>query len=189
MRYWKERDFALRSPYCRTIRSLAEPFYVDDGRVSTWRPSRVVDELNEESPVTSPGVSAAIVAPVHLPRGQIGAVVWATSEPVDVVRIFDANAESLQTLATRFVATYSEAINSERRDSPRALTRREVQCLKWAAAGKTDADIAQIVRISVPTVRFHITNAWKKLDVVGRSQAIYRATTLGYLGGTHSAQG
>ena len=41
--------------------------------------------------------------------------------------------------------------------------------------------------ISVPTVRFHMTNAARKLNVTGRSQAIYRAATLGYVGGAPSA--
>ena len=62
------------------------------------------------------------------------------------------------------------------------LTRREIQCLKWAADGKTDADIGQIMKISTPTVRFHMRNAADKMDVAGRPQAVHHATTLGYIG-------
>ena len=36
--------------------------------------------------------------------------------------------------------------------------------------------------ISLPTVRFHVTNAARKLHAAGRSQAIQRAATLGYIG-------
>ncbi len=67
--------------------------------------------------------------------------------------------------------------------TPAPLTRREIQCLKWAAMGKTDGDISEIMHISLPTVRFHITNAARKLNVMGRPQAIYKAATLGYVGG------
>lgn len=63
------------------------------------------------------------------------------------------------------------------------LTRRETQCLKWAAAGKTDHEIVTIIGISQPTARFHITNSSRKLGASGRSQAVHRATTLGYIGG------
>ena len=65
---------------------------------------------------------------------------------------------------------------------PARLTRLEIQCLKWAAAGKTDGEVSEIVGISLPTVRFHITNAARKLGVPGRSQAVHRAATLGYIG-------
>ena len=80
------------------------------------------------------------------------------------------------------MAAYNEAIAAQRATPPVRLTRREIQCLKWAAAGKTDAEIGDIVQISLPTVRFHITNAARKLDVSGRSQAVHRAATLGYIG-------
>ncbi|HAQ76512.1 MAG TPA: LuxR family transcriptional regulator, partial [Hyphomonas sp.] len=56
------------------------------------------------------------------------------------------------------------------------------QCLKWAAIGKTDSEIATIMGISVPTIRFHLTNAGQKLSVSGRAQAVRVATSLGYIG-------
>jgi DNA-binding CsgD family transcriptional regulator len=65
------------------------------------------------------------------------------------------------------------------------LTRREIQCLKWAAAGKTDSEVGQIMHIAVPTVRFHIRNAAGKLKATGRAQATHRAALLGYVGGLH----
>ena len=185
VRYWEDRAFALRSTFCRTMRAFAEPFYVRAGHVSSWRPSVALDVANENGPIESPGVASAIVAPTYLTHGLIGAVVWATPDPeLDVDSVFLRHANDLHALALRFIATYHESRVTSAAEEPAArLTRREVQCLKWAAAGKTDADIAQIVRIAVPTVRFHITNAWRKLHVVGRSQAVHRAAELGYIGG------
>ena len=84
-------------------------------------------------------------------------------------------------LALKFVATYEQAVTGAD-DTPARLTRREIQCLKWAAAGKTDAEIGELVAISLPTVRFHVTNAARKLRAGGRSQAIQRAAILGYIG-------
>lgn len=51
-----------------------------------------------------------------------------------------------------------------------------------AAMGKMDADISEIMHISLPTLRFHVTNATRKLNVIGRPHAIYKAATLGYVG-------
>ncbi|MCC7003025.1 MAG: helix-turn-helix transcriptional regulator [Gemmatimonadaceae bacterium] len=62
------------------------------------------------------------------------------------------------------------------------LSKREVECLRWAALGKTDQEIAAIISRSAATIRFHIHNAALKLDAVNRSQAVFKASQLGYLG-------
>lgn len=185
LHYWEDRGFALRSAFVHAARTCAEPFYFRAGRFAGWRPSRLLDAINRTD-VEPFGVGAAIVAPVYLPAGMIGAVVWASPDSaLDVQPVFDARVNDLHALALRFVATYHDAWHPVAVEPAARLTRREIQCLKWAAAGKTDADIADIVHISVPTVRFHITNAWRKLNVVGRTQAIHRAAALGYIAVRH----
>ena len=44
------------------------------------------------------------------------------------------------------------------------LSDREVECLTWAARGKTSAEIAQIVGTSKRNVDFHIETACRKLE-------------------------
>ncbi|MBS0362310.1 MAG: helix-turn-helix transcriptional regulator [Proteobacteria bacterium] len=84
-------------------------------------------------------------------------------------------------LALRLVAAHAESTAVDGGLAAR-LTRREIQRLKWAAAGKTDQEITLIMRVAAPTVRFHLTNASRKLHASGRSQAVHRAATLGYIG-------
>lgn len=182
LRYWEDHAFALKAAFIHAARACAEPYYFAGGQFGSWRPNRALDAITAEGPVDTYGVGAAVVCPIHLPGGVIGCVVWATPDPgLDVASIFAAHAAQLHILALRFVATYADTLGGS--DAPPArLTRREIQCLKWAAAGKTDAEISEIVEISLPTVRFHVTNAARKLGVAGRSQAIQRATTLGYIG-------
>lgn len=183
LRYWEDRGFALRARVLHAARLCAEPFYVADGKLATWRPHASLDAFNRMDETERYGVSGAIVAPCYLPGGVIGAVVWATPDAsVDVPGIFAARAGELHTLALRFVATHSDLAARRIPTAPAPLTRREIQCLKWAAMGKTDADISEIMHISLPTVRFHMTNAARKLNVIGRPQAIYKAATLGYVG-------
>jgi DNA-binding CsgD family transcriptional regulator len=191
LRYWEDHGFALKAAFVHASRACSEPFYFASGRFGSWRPNRALDAINAEGPIDTYGVGAAIVSPAYLPGGVIGAVVWATpDEDLDVRAVFKASASDLHSLALRFVATYADA-TAGTDEPPARLTRREIQCLKWAAAGKTDAEIGQIVAISLPTVRFHVTNAARKLGVAGRSQAIQRAATLGYIGaaGAGAAQG
>lgn len=56
-----------------------------------------------------------------------------------------------------------------------SLSPRELECLRWAAAGKTDSEIGVILSISARTTRFHIENAKKKLGVATRIQAVAEA--------------
>lgn len=55
------------------------------------------------------------------------------------------------------------------------LTPRERECVSWAAAGKTDADIADILSISVHTATAHLKNAARKYRVNTRGQVIVHA--------------
>lgn len=62
------------------------------------------------------------------------------------------------------------------------LTPREVECLQWAAIGKTSAEIGAILGLTERTANFHIKNACTKLDVCNRQAAITLALRAGYLG-------
>ncbi len=55
------------------------------------------------------------------------------------------------------------------------LSMREIECLRWAAAGKSSDEIAIILGISVYTVSSYFKTATRKLDSVNRMQAIARA--------------
>jgi|GEM_PF-2856688 len=55
------------------------------------------------------------------------------------------------------------------------LSRREVQCLHWLAAGKTFSEAAIILDISERTLRFHVGNAKRRLGVSTTMQAVVAA--------------
>ncbi|ASY64157.1 hypothetical protein SJ05684_c27260 [Sinorhizobium sojae CCBAU 05684] len=55
------------------------------------------------------------------------------------------------------------------------LSSREIECLRWAAAGKSSDEIAIILGISAYTVASYFKSAARKLDAVNRVQAIARA--------------
>lgn len=181
LRYWRDRAFALRAPFILAARYSAEPFFFHQGRFASWRPMPRLEAIDAAEAAATFGVQAAIIVPTYLTGGVIGAVVWASSEPmVDLPALYEARADQLHGAALRLVCAYRDGRDDDA--PPVRLTKREIQCLKWAAAGKTDADIAQIIGISGPTVRFHVQNAALKLRVAGRAQAIHRAAGLGYIG-------
>ncbi|WP_226647061.1 autoinducer binding domain-containing protein [Microbulbifer variabilis] len=61
------------------------------------------------------------------------------------------------------------------------LTRREDECLHWAAVGKTSWEISRILGCSEATVNFHFRNVIRKLGVTNRRQAVARALSIGLI--------
>jgi DNA-binding CsgD family transcriptional regulator len=54
------------------------------------------------------------------------------------------------------------------------LTAREAEVLRWVGAGKSDAQIGAILRISARTVQKHLQNIYEKLGVESRTAAAMR---------------
>lgn len=67
-----------------------------------------------------------------------------------------------------------------RREPPR-LTGREAECLRWAAVGKSEWEISQILGISEHTAERHLLNAKLRLGAANRVQAVAEAIRLGLI--------
>jgi DNA-binding NarL/FixJ family response regulator len=65
-------------------------------------------------------------------------------------------------------------------DSP-GLTRRETEILKLVAEGHTNAQLAKMLWVTEQTVKFHLSNVYRKLDVANRTEASRWAQTHGLL--------
>lgn len=61
------------------------------------------------------------------------------------------------------------------------ISPREVECLKWVAAGKTDGEIADILGIGNRTVHKHVESAKFKFGVPTRLQAVVSAVRQGII--------
>jgi LuxR family quorum-sensing system transcriptional regulator CciR len=61
------------------------------------------------------------------------------------------------------------------------LSRRETECLMWAAQGKSSYAIGIILGISVNTVNFHLKNSMRKLGTTSRTTAVVKAAHLGLI--------
>lgn len=181
--YWRDRKLALQDTLLSAVRLVAEPFFYREGKLRTWRETGLLAQIDCSHILSNAPHFEAIIVPVHLPRGLMGTIFWCAKDPAGVDQIFAENATRMQALAVRLIATHNEARGRPRNAtmSP-TLTRREVQCLRWAAAGKTDAEIGIILDLSVSTVRFHLRNAAERLGAKGRAQSIQLAAGLGFVG-------
>ena len=62
-----------------------------------------------------------------------------------------------------------------------SLTPREVEVLRFAAEGKSNKEIAQQLGIWLQTIKSHLHNAYEKLGVKTRREAVARAVRIGVL--------
>ncbi len=117
--------------------------------------------------------------------------------------IFDAGATSAISKATHPVALATlvrETINGHvihphKRASPvegvhrhaltaadSCLTARELEVLRLVAGGSTNGEIARRLWVTEQTVKFHLSNVYRKLDVGNRTEASHYAHVNGLLG-------
>jgi DNA-binding CsgD family transcriptional regulator len=66
-------------------------------------------------------------------------------------------------------------INGHTWENQTIMSARELDCLKWVAAGKTAWEASVILGISERTVRFHLNAAREKLNSATTTQAVARA--------------
>lgn len=59
------------------------------------------------------------------------------------------------------------------------LTRRESEVLDFLIEGTANKDIAQALDVALPTIKLHVSNIFKKLNVKNRTQAALMAFELG----------
>jgi LuxR family quorum-sensing system transcriptional regulator SinR len=62
-----------------------------------------------------------------------------------------------------------------------AITKREIEALKWSAEGKNIEDIAILMRISAETVKAHLDSARFKLQALNRVHAVTKALRAGLI--------
>ena len=182
--WWRNPRYTLLSPIPAACRYETDVFWVNADGFHTKQPNHHIDAIdlsNFESFATS---RSAMVAPIHLTFGQIGGVSFNPTDPdkTDLSKEYAEFGDEFATAARAFVRSYVSVIGDVSGLPPQSkLSKREAECLRWAAVGKTDQEIGMILSRSRATVRFHIHNASVKLDAVNRSQTVFKAAQLGYI--------
>jgi DNA-binding NarL/FixJ family response regulator len=69
----------------------------------------------------------------------------------------------------------------------RGLTRRELEILRLVAEGHSNAQLAKMLWVTEQTVKFHLSNIYRKLDVANRTEASRWAQVRGLLPADSSA--
>jgi DNA-binding NarL/FixJ family response regulator len=122
----------------------------------------------------------AIVLSVHADTAHIDAALAAgaaayvvkTAHPDDVAsavrQVFD---HSVFLASASRTATSGEALARSSNENPGGLTRREIEILRLVAEGHSNSHLARILWVTEQTVKFHLSNVYRKLGVSNRTEA------------------
>lgn len=116
------------------------------------------------------GLKDGALVPLHAVGGEVAYVTVALDE-IHPEQSYE-NLAAIQMLSTFFHEKYKGFL---RKVEPVKLTDREIHVLQWAAEGKTDEEISDILYISSHTVRYHWRKIFDKLQAYGRTYAIVKA--------------
>jgi DNA-binding CsgD family transcriptional regulator len=169
-------DHYLRQSYERldpvVIEALATPEPFEWGHeFSGRRLSKPQHGLLDEA--AQFGIRCGFTVPIHDPRGPIAAVTFAADERrPKFQRCIERHRHVLQLIAMYFHAHARRRVTPNRVVDGVALSPRELECLEWAAQGKSAWEIGRLLNISRRTAAFHLDNAKTKFGVRTICQAV-----------------
>ena len=99
----------------------------------------------------------------------------------ELVRAIRAVSRGDSAFDARSAAAMVRTLNAAGEAESRKLTERELQVLRMLAQGMSNRDIGGRLYISETTVKFHVGNIMRKLDVSRRAEAVYAASKLGFI--------
>jgi DNA-binding CsgD family transcriptional regulator len=168
-----QKGFTARSFVVAEARKRMTPFTWHE--IMTARPlSRAEKEVWDNARAF--GWSNGFVLPVHGPGGYFA--ILSMASPERDLDLHPARLAYLQMIAL-LAHERSCALSKITSFSTEQLTARELECIRWVVAGKTDSEIGNILSVSEATIKFHINGARRKLGARNRAQAAARLVLCG----------
>mgnify|MGYP001824746145 CR=1 FL=1 len=177
---WFSRAFVRQHPIYLRCRFENSVFWVQHEEM--WKSLEPLTPAQEQmrTELEEFGLFGTVVAPVHLALGRTGAVVWATQKPQNLESIVTLHASVIRSIAYRImeILVPDVPLRVSAQDLS-YLTDRQIDCLSWIARGKTIAETAQILDLSIHTVREHLREITRRLNASNTTQAVALACELG----------
>jgi len=168
--HYLARHYERIDPVIKQAHSTSEPFEWGENVAGT-RGSPLEGAVFAEARAF--GINCGFTIPIQDNRGPVAAVTFASDvRRPDFERVIGLNRRALQLMAISLHAHVRRKLWQEPRANGVKLSPRELECLHWAAQGKSAWDIATILGISERTVVFHFENAKHKMNVRTLRQAI-----------------
>ncbi|CAN7211242.1 LuxR family transcriptional regulator [Pararhizobium sp. LjRoot255] len=162
------------SPVIKRLRRSTIPFTYDTELESRRRPDGKGDAV--QGLFERAQLRRGVYIPVHDVHGTCGAVGFGGDREV-----VGAGELKELTFAAAYLFSRLSELRGIRNRAPGGLSRREIECLHWAAAGKTTTEMAKILDLSEYTVNHYLSRATRKLDSVNRVQTVAKAIRAGLI--------
>lgn len=165
-----DQSASRRDPVLSHLKTSSVPIVYDRG---TYRSKDADDLWEEQAPF---GYHTGVSVALHLPNLTHFLLGMDRPDPLStddstLTRLF----ADLQLLAVHAQHAATALLQPAASQRAPTFTPRELECLKWTAAGKTAWEIGQILSISEPTVQFHLRNATAKVGATSKHQAVLAA--------------
>lgn len=170
---YDQAGLILGSPVIQRLRDSTNPFTYDIANATKNRrdgKAQIVVSLFARH-----GLPRGAYFPAHNPHGRRGALGFGGDRPPLAYREM-AELNAIANLA--FTKVLEFRLDGQ---AGVALSRREIECLSWASAGKTSVEMSEILGLSEYTVNHYLNRATRKLDAVNRVQAVAKAMRAGLL--------
>jgi DNA-binding CsgD family transcriptional regulator len=164
---YTSKNYQAIDPVMKKARNSILPIDWKSAALESPKFARFVDEARELG--LGPN---GLTVPIHGPRGDGGVFSIAADLPPSGWKDFK---KLLSPAITMTACHIQSAMMDAYADDGVCLSPKEIECLKWAAEGKTSADIGDILSVSDRTVRFHLDNARGKLGCINVTHTVARA--------------
>jgi len=168
-----EANHIFSDPMVRELYKTYDPYAWSDvlNRRKLERDDlRIVQEAGEF------GMREGFVVPIYQLNGYFGLVSAAGGKLELTERM-----RSVLQLTSIYVHDKVARLHRALREQKARLSPREIDCLKWVSAGKSDWVIGEILHLSERTVNGYIESAKRKYEVTTRVQAVLLAARDGYI--------
>lgn len=180
---WVKLGLARACPVGLHCAEAKEPFLWDCELESVpWQSKPLGAEQRAVLNLYTNDVCGGVTVPVRR-AGKTGYVSWCSRDRGHLRSRYHETLSSVHLISHTFMRQIDYLIDShQHRDGAQGpLTRREIECLTWAARGKTTSEIAEQLHRSAETVEFHLSNAMVKLDARNRAHAVAIACVRGMI--------
>lgn len=125
----------------------------------------------------SQGIRTGVGFRINMSHGRLATLNFYSEATFDACDL-DAASQALFLVGHRIHATLEPHLRLRRGN---ILSGRESECLEWIARGVGNRQIAQMLGLSLDTIKEHVQNLYRKLQVNSRAEAVARGYMLALL--------
>lgn len=174
LRAYDDMKLLSNSPIIKAVRNSNRPVEWELEEINSGRGASEVDRSIEL--FRSFGMLSGVYFPTYNAAGKKGAVSFSGDR-----NALSDEERAILHLLSLYAFNHASLLTYDTTTAPPQLTPRELECLGWAAHGKTNSEIGTILSISESTVAGYVIAVCQKLNASNKVHAVAKGLRLGLL--------